>query len=340
MSSEPSWHSTTILAVKKGRKLVVMGDGQVSMGDTVMKGNARQGRGLFKERGLAGFAGGTAGSLFPLLTLLGEPWQQQRHLTPAPRRDGDTGPDPDPLPFRLVARFPGAAGNVLDVFFQQSKLDRKAIVATKAVTQAVAHALRVAYFGSFAEAFATPLPWWLFAGAIALALLAGGGYAVAPANAPLPGIPTPPDIAVIRAAFPLHYNSWIAITRRFMVVEPLTRISARVMNPAQVSKIRTHQEIDFTVDYERINLRAPQQEVQAVVLQNGRWDNAVTGIPPMFVRKDQLVFDFQDKIVFPGGKEFRFFDFRLLRSRMPGVATVEQIGKSYEVVMERSSLVI
>lgn len=130
----------------------------------------------------------------------------------------------------------------------------------------------------------------------------------------------------------------LAITRRFMVVEPLTRISARVMNPAQVSKIRTHQEIDFTVDYERINLRAPQQEVQAVVLQNGRWDNAVTGIPPMFVRKDQLVFDFQDKIVFPGGKEFRFFDFRLLRSRMPGVATVEQIGKSYEIVMEREAV--
>ena len=38
----------------------------------------------------------------------------------------------------------GAAGNVLDVFFQQSKLDRKTIVATKAVTQALAHALRVA----------------------------------------------------------------------------------------------------------------------------------------------------------------------------------------------------
>jgi uncharacterized membrane protein YfcA len=65
----------------------------------------------------------------------------------------------------------GAAGNVLDVFFQQSRLDRKAIVATKAVTQALAHALRIAYFGSFAEAFATPLPWWLFAGAIALAML-------------------------------------------------------------------------------------------------------------------------------------------------------------------------
>ena len=61
MSSELTWHSTTILAVKKGRKLVVMGDGQVSMGQTIMKGNARKVRRI-GEKGeiLAGFAGATA----------------------------------------------------------------------------------------------------------------------------------------------------------------------------------------------------------------------------------------------------------------------------------------
>ncbi len=64
----------------------------------------------------------------------------------------------------------GAAGNVLDIFFQKSPLDRKAIVATKAVTQVVAHALRIAYFGSFASAFDAHLPLWIYAGAIALAM--------------------------------------------------------------------------------------------------------------------------------------------------------------------------
>lgn len=61
MSSEPQWHSTTILAVRKGRKLVLVGDGQVSMGETVMKGNARKVRRI-GEKGeiLAGFAGATA----------------------------------------------------------------------------------------------------------------------------------------------------------------------------------------------------------------------------------------------------------------------------------------
>ena len=74
------------------------------------------------------------------------------------------------LPALALGLQEGAAGNVLDVFFQRSQLDRKAIVATKAVTQVLAHALRVAYFGSFAGAFETQLPWWVYGGAVALAI--------------------------------------------------------------------------------------------------------------------------------------------------------------------------
>jgi ATP-dependent HslUV protease subunit HslV len=51
---------TTILAVRRGRNVVVGGDGQVTMGDTVMKGNARKVRRLYQDKVLAGFAGGTA----------------------------------------------------------------------------------------------------------------------------------------------------------------------------------------------------------------------------------------------------------------------------------------
>ncbi len=65
----------------------------------------------------------------------------------------------------------GIAGNVVDLFFQNSKLDRRQIVATKSATQAVAHSMRVLYFGSFAEAMATPTPAWVFAAAIMLAML-------------------------------------------------------------------------------------------------------------------------------------------------------------------------
>jgi ATP-dependent HslUV protease subunit HslV len=59
-TASPGWHGTTILAVRKNNKLVMLSDGQVSMGQTVMKGNARKVRRLADGKILAGFAGATA----------------------------------------------------------------------------------------------------------------------------------------------------------------------------------------------------------------------------------------------------------------------------------------
>ena len=54
------YHGTTILCVRRDHHVVIGGDGQVSMGNTVMKGNARKIRRLYHDRVIAGFAGGTA----------------------------------------------------------------------------------------------------------------------------------------------------------------------------------------------------------------------------------------------------------------------------------------
>ena len=56
----PGWHGTTIVAVRKGSKVVVAGDGQVSVGNTVMKHNARKVRPLAGGKVIGGFAGSTA----------------------------------------------------------------------------------------------------------------------------------------------------------------------------------------------------------------------------------------------------------------------------------------
>jgi ATP-dependent HslUV protease subunit HslV len=59
-SSFPGWHATTILSVRKGGQVVMAGDGQVSMGQTIVKANARKVRRLGNGDILAGFAGATA----------------------------------------------------------------------------------------------------------------------------------------------------------------------------------------------------------------------------------------------------------------------------------------
>jgi len=54
------YRGTTILSCRRGGKVVIGGDGQVSMGNTIMKGNARKVRRLYNDKVIAGFAGGTA----------------------------------------------------------------------------------------------------------------------------------------------------------------------------------------------------------------------------------------------------------------------------------------
>lgn len=54
------YRGTTIVSVRRGNKVVIGGDGQVSLGNTIMKGNARKVRRLYKDKVIAGFAGGTA----------------------------------------------------------------------------------------------------------------------------------------------------------------------------------------------------------------------------------------------------------------------------------------
>ena len=56
----PNWHGTTILSVRKNGKVIIAGDGQVSLGDTVIKANARKVRTLGDGSVIVGFAGATA----------------------------------------------------------------------------------------------------------------------------------------------------------------------------------------------------------------------------------------------------------------------------------------
>ncbi len=76
-------HGTTVLSVRKDAKVVIGGDGQVSMGNTVMKGNARKVRRLYKDQVIAGFAGGTADALTLFERFEGKLEKHQGHLVRA-----------------------------------------------------------------------------------------------------------------------------------------------------------------------------------------------------------------------------------------------------------------
>ncbi|MCB2100339.1 MAG: ATP-dependent protease subunit HslV, partial [Rhodobacterales bacterium] len=83
-SSSPAvWHGTTILSVRKGGRVVIAGDGQVSLGDTVIKANARKVRPIGDGSVIAGFAGATADAFALFERLEAKLEQYPRQLTRA-----------------------------------------------------------------------------------------------------------------------------------------------------------------------------------------------------------------------------------------------------------------
>ncbi|HIJ42919.1 MAG TPA: ATP-dependent protease subunit HslV [Rhodospirillaceae bacterium] len=78
-----TWHGTTILSVRKGDQVVIAGDGQVSLGDTVIKSNAKKVRGLADGSVIAGFAGATADAFTLFERLEGKLDQYPGQLTRA-----------------------------------------------------------------------------------------------------------------------------------------------------------------------------------------------------------------------------------------------------------------
>ena len=81
MNNNDKFHGTTIVGVRRGKEVVVGGDGQVTLGNTVMKNNAKKVRRLYKDNVIAGFAGATADAFTLFEKFEGKLEKYSGHLT-------------------------------------------------------------------------------------------------------------------------------------------------------------------------------------------------------------------------------------------------------------------
>ncbi|MFL5762408.1 MAG: DUF5103 domain-containing protein [Bacteroidia bacterium] len=123
----------------------------------------------------------------------------------------------------------------------------------------------------------------------------------------------------------------LVLTRRFMVFESKIGIESKV-DAASIIEYRTFKhEIDFKIDYTGYEIKNPYSDLQVVITQNGRWDNAKRNLKPVYVKDMQLVYDYDEENVFPGGNEFRFFDIRSVRYHSDHVYAVNMDSSGYHV---------
>jgi hypothetical protein len=104
----------------------------------------------------------------------------------------------------------------------------------------------------------------------------------------------------------------LLFTRRFYVVDNKVGIAAQMQQPFSAQLNQTHQKIQLAVNTAPLSSINPQQ-VQTVILQNGRWDNAAQKLQPSFIRGSLLEYNAEQDCLFPAGKEYRWLDLRSLR---------------------------
>jgi len=125
----------------------------------------------------------------------------------------------------------------------------------------------------------------------------------------------------------------VVFTRRFVIFEQLVTIGSTVRPATLVQFRNTHQQIRFEINTQHYPVSNPNRDLRVVVLQNGRWDNAIRGVQPRSILGTQLIFDHDNRLLFEAGNEFRRFDIRSLRFRSERVDQIIETHRQKEIFL-------
>lgn len=116
----------------------------------------------------------------------------------------------------------------------------------------------------------------------------------------------------------------LVLSRRFMVYEEIVNVGGRVKRPTRVEKIDTHQELDFTISHGSYPIPNPFTDLKVTLLQNQRWDVAITDLKPQFLQNGQLIYQYDNENTFQANNEWRNFDIKNLLSLSLNVRQIRQ----------------
>lgn len=116
----------------------------------------------------------------------------------------------------------------------------------------------------------------------------------------------------------------LVLTRRFFVLDEKVETNGEVKQATYAEYQDSKHEVDFNVNYQNLdNVSDPFREIQVVVRQNERWDNAIYGLKPSYVQGEKLIYDHDEKNLFNAGNEFRPMDLRSVKVPRRGINHIE-----------------
>jgi hypothetical protein len=115
----------------------------------------------------------------------------------------------------------------------------------------------------------------------------------------------------------------VVFTRKFIVYENMVSVPVQVKRARDVSVFNNKQNLEFSIKSATINFQSPLQNVKVMLLQNGRFDNAIKNIKPMFTIGNDLIYKYDKETQFWAGNEFMFFENKDIRAANNNIARVD-----------------
>ena len=101
--------------------------------------------------------------------------------------------------------------------------------------------------------------------------------------------------------------------KRFMILETKLTIEAQVRRATLADDRNTKHEIDFSIKHPNLLISDPFSDIKVTIKQNNKEDNSITDLTPIYVKNNELIYDYEDDNTFLGNNEFRHFDIKSLR---------------------------
>lgn len=121
------------------------------------------------------------------------------------------------------------------------------------------------------------------------------------------------------------------LTACFMVVDPQVQVAIGYSSNTDIDVNKKHQQVSLNMKYGNLRVTNPSQQIKTVVLQNGRWDNAVWNAKPNYISADGLQWQHNRNLIFDAGNEYRKFEMLDMDHPTMGIDEIKWDGSEYQV---------
>lgn len=121
----------------------------------------------------------------------------------------------------------------------------------------------------------------------------------------------------------------LLFSKKFVVYEELADVSMQIKRARNVADNRFMHNMDFSVKSQNILFQNPVQNVKVILLQNGKWNDAIVNVKPQYTIGNDLIFKYDKETQFFAGNEYLYFENKDIRSATNSIAYVDSNSGLY-----------